>query len=158
MEPKKKNNNITEIVAFLNEKEQKLVKELHEFTLSLGYIVKISAMGKDANDWKCEYTKKKNILYILRITNDQWSVRCKLFNVIKYNDVLEQSNKHCIETLLKNSKDCENHGGGCKGPIAFSIEGKKHSKCRHYFMFRDVIDEDINSIKNLLAYENKYIE
>lgn len=149
--------NFNEILKSLNENEKKILNELHEQTIHLGYASKISALGKKINDWKCEYIKKKNVLYILRITNEQWSIRCKLFNLSKYNDVLEKCNKHCLEVLLKNSKDCENHGGGCNGPIAFLIDGKKYSKCRHYFMVKDLLNEDIDSIKKLLECEDKYL-
>jgi hypothetical protein len=158
METKKENYNFTDVINSLDENGKILVKRLHEQTLYLGYMPKISALGKKINDWKCEYIKKKNVLYILRIKNGQWSIRCKLFNLSKYNDILEKCNKHCIETLLKSSKDCENHGGGCIGPIEFSLEGKKHSKCRHYFMFKDLLDDDINNIQKLLESENNFIE
>jgi hypothetical protein len=51
-------------------------------------------MGKKKNDWKCEYKKKKDVLCILRILDNQWSIKCKLFNLSKYNDFLENCNKH----------------------------------------------------------------
>jgi hypothetical protein len=38
-----------------------------------------------------------------------------------------------IKTSLSTSKDCENHGGGCEGPVFFSMGTKKCSKCGHYF-------------------------
>jgi hypothetical protein len=158
METKKEMYKFTEIINSLDENGKVLVKILHEETLCLGYIPKISAVGKRINDWKCEYIKKKNVLYILRVTKGQWSIRCKLFNLSKYNDVLEKCNKRCIEILLESSRDCQNHGGGCSGPLEFSIEGKRYSKCRHYFMFKDLLDEDINSIQKLLECENNFTE
>jgi hypothetical protein len=157
MKTKKEIYSFGEVINSLHSDGKIIVNKLHEKTLSLGYMPKISTVGKKFNDWKCEYIKKKNVLYILRITNDQWSIRCKLFNLSKYNNILEKSNEHCIETLLKNSKDCENHGGGCNGPIEFSIGDKKYSKCRHYFMFKNLLNEDIDSINNLLEFENNYM-
>jgi hypothetical protein len=147
-----------EIINSLDEDGKTLVKRLHEQTISLGYVPKISAMGKKIDDWKCEYIKNKNILYILRVTNSQWAIRCKLFNISKYNNILEKCNEHCIETLLKNSGGCGNHGGRCKGPIDFSIKGRIYSKCRHSFMFKDLIDKDIDDINKLLEYENYFME
>jgi hypothetical protein len=148
----------SEIINSLDENEKKRVNKLHEQAINLGYVPKISLPGEKINDWKCDYKKKKNVLYILRITNDQWSIKCKLFNLPKYNDVLNKCNKHCIETLLKNSGDCGHHGGGCKGPIEFSVNSKTYLRCRHSFMFTDLRDEDIDDIKNLLECENKYTE
>jgi hypothetical protein len=145
-----------EITKSLDENEKKRVNKLHEQAIYLGYAPKISPPGEEAGNWKCEYKKKKNVLYILKITDDQWSIRCKLFNLPKYNDVLRNCNTHCIETLLKNSGECGHHGGGCKGPIEFSINGKTYSRCRHSFTFTDLRDEDIDSIMNLLECENSY--
>ncbi|MDR2602745.1 MAG: hypothetical protein LBC53_09920 [Spirochaetaceae bacterium] len=147
-----------EILNSLDENGKNLVKRLHEQAISLGYVSKISAMGKKADDWKCEYIRNKNVLYILRITNDQWFIRCKLFNISKYNNILEKCNDHCIEILLKNSAGCGNHGGRCKGPIDFSIKGMKYSKCRRSFTLKDLIDKDIDDINKLLEYENYFVE
>jgi hypothetical protein len=69
-----------------------------------------------------------------------------------------KSNEHCIEALLKNSVDCGDHGGQCKGPIDFSIKGMKYAKCRHSFTLKDLIDKDIDDINKLLEYENYFIE
>jgi hypothetical protein len=146
--------NFYDVLSSLNDYDKVIAENLHEYTLSMGFIPKISTVGKRQNDWKCEYKKNKTILYILRITNGLFSIRCKLFNLEKYNDVLESCNINSIETLLKNSKDCENHGGGCKGPVAFSIKGKNYSKCRHYLMFKELKNEDINGIKKLFECEN----
>ncbi|GHT57544.1 hypothetical protein FACS1894109_09970 [Spirochaetia bacterium] len=145
-----------EIINSLDKNEKKRVNKLHEQAIYLGYVPKISLLGEKPGDWKCEYKKKKDVLYILRITNDQWSVRCKLFNLAKYNDVLSKCNKHLIETLLKNSGNCGHHGGGCKGPIEFSIDGKTYLRCRHSFMFTDLLDEDVDNIRDLLECENSY--
>jgi hypothetical protein len=60
--------------------------------------------------------------------------------------------------LLSNSKDCENHGGGCEGPISFSVESKQYSKCRHYFLIKNIISEDIENIKMLIERENGFIK
>ena len=156
MEIKTANYSFNEIINSLDESQKTLVGKLHEQAVFLGYIPKISTSGKKPNDWKCEYVKNKNVLYILRITNGQWSIRCKLFNLPKYNFALEKCNEHCVKILLTNSKNCANHGGACKGPIAFSIEGKKYSKCRHFFMFKELVDTDIDDIIKLLEYENNF--
>jgi hypothetical protein len=145
-----------EIIISLDENEKKRVNKLHEQAINLGYVPKISLLREEKNNWKCEYKKKKNVLCILRITDAQWSITCKLYNLPNYNDVLNKCNKHCIETLLKNSGNCGHHGGGCKGPVEFSIDGKTYSRCRHSFMFTDLLDEDVESIKNLLECENSY--
>jgi hypothetical protein len=150
------NYRFNEIINSLDESQKILVRKLHEQAVFWGYMPKISTIGKKPNDWKGEYVKNKNVLYILRITNDKWSIRCKLFNLSKYNFALEKCNEHCIGTLLTNSKNCENHGGACKGPIEFSIEGKKYSKCRHFFMFKELMDQDIDDIIKLLEYENNF--
>jgi hypothetical protein len=155
---KKEIYNFYNIISSLDEEDKVFLKNLHEYILPFGFMHKISAIGKKQNDWKCEYTKNKIVLFILRITNTEWSIRCKLFNIAKYQEVFESCKKSFIEKLLKNSKDCENHGGGCNGPIAFSIAGKNYSKCRHYFMFKGLKKEDINEIKKIFEYENEYIK
>ena len=154
METKITNYDFYEIINSLDNNAKNMVKKLHKYVISLDYKSKISTMGKKPNDWKCEYIKNKNVLCILRIKNNQWSIRCKLFNLPKYNCVLEECNEHFIETLLKNSKNCGNHGGACKGPIEFSIEGKKHSKCRHFFMLTELIDKDIDDLIKLFERES----
>jgi hypothetical protein len=75
-----------------------------------------------------------------------------------HEHIFEKCTKHFIETLLLNSKDCENHGGGCRGPISFSLESKKYSKCRHCFLAKNIINEDIESIKMLIENEDRYIK
>jgi hypothetical protein len=147
-----------DILHSLDIKEKLLAGNLHEFMVSLGYKTKITAMGKKENDWKCEYLKNKNVLLILRITDEHWSIRLKLFHLPNYEYVLKQCNKHIIENLLSNSKDCENHGGGCAGPISFSIDGKEYSKCRHYILLKDIMEEDIENIKLLLRSENDFVK
>jgi hypothetical protein len=158
MDSEKEKINFQDILYSLNIEERVSIENLNTFMISLGLVAKITVMGKKGNDWKCEYVKKKNVLLILRIPNEQWSVRLKLFHLSTYEHILEKCNKHFIETLLSNSKDCENHGGGCKGPVSFSIESKKYSKCRHYFLAKNIMSEDIESIKMLIENESKFIK
>jgi hypothetical protein len=158
MDSKKESFIFQDMLHSLNIEEKVFIENLNRFMISLGFIAKIAVVGKKGNDWKCEYVKKKNVLLILRITNDQWSARLKLFHLLTYEHILEKCNKHFIETLLSNSKDCENHGGGCEGPISFSIKSKKYSKCRHYFLLKNVINEDIENIKMLIEGEDSFIK
>jgi hypothetical protein len=155
---KKEHHDFCDIISSLSEDDKILVNNLHEYVLSFGFIYKISAIGKKQNNWKCEYTKHKKVLFILRIINTEWSIRCKLFNMAKYQEIFESCQKDFIDKLIKNSKDCERHGGRCNGPIAFSIAGKKYSKCRHCFMLKELKNGDIDEIKKLLECENEYIK
>jgi hypothetical protein len=155
---KKDTYDISDILSSLNDYDKAIVKDLHEYTVSLGFRPKISAVDKKPDDWKCEYIKNKTVLYILRVTNAEFNIKCKFINVTQYNDILESCTKDCIKKLLKNSGDCKNHGGGCKGPIAFSIDGKNYTKCRHAFMFKELKKGEINGIKKLIECEDKYIK
>jgi hypothetical protein len=143
-----------DIITSLDKENQVLVESLHKQALGLGYMPKITAMGKKPYDWKCEYSgKQKRVLFILRINNEQWSIRCKLFNLPNYLDILEKCTEHCIASLT-GSGNCENHGGGCKGPINFSVQGTVYSKCRHALVFKDIVPEDIDGIQKLLDSEH----
>lgn len=151
---KAEEHSIQDILSPLSAQDKEYVQKLHEYALALGCTPKIAAMGKKPNDWKCEYIiKKKNILLILRVSEAQWSVRCKLFHIADYPDVLEQCNDHCIARLLANAKDCGNHGGACAGPVSFTLRGTSYSKCRHYLLFDQISGEDLESIQKLLASE-----
>ena len=152
----KEKHNFAETLSLLNQGGQKLVKKLHAYTLSLGCAVTVSALGKKAHNWKCEYALNKNTLLILRITDGQWSVRCKLFHLPEYNQALEQCGSHCIENLLANAKNCGMHGGSCKGPVLFSVDGNNYSQCRHSFLWKNIIEEDIDGITHLLRCESEF--
>lgn len=134
------NFDLSQIISSLPTEDKVTVSKLHETALALGYEAKLSPVGKKPDDWKCEYiTKKpKRVLYILRITGQRFSIRAKLLHIAEYSDVLESCTEHCKASLLSASKDCENHGGGCDGPISFIINGKSYSKCRHYFLFTGI--------------------
>jgi|GEM_PF-2126885 len=151
-------NVLSQIISSLPTEGKSIVNSLHETALALGYMAKISPVGKKPDDWKCEYiaTKPKRVLYILRITGERFSIRAKLFHIAGYYDVLENCTEHCKASLLSASKDCENHGGGCAGPISFTINGKSYSKCRHFFLFADITSEDVEGIRRLLQNEAKY--
>lgn len=151
-------NDFPQIISSLPTKDKAIINSLHETALALGYMAKISPVGKKSDDWKCEYiaTKPKRILYILRITGQRVSIRAKLLHIAEYSDVLESCTEHCKASLLSASKDCENHGGGCAGPITFTIDGKSYSKCRHYFLFTGITPEDVEGIQQLLKNEAKY--
>ncbi|MDF2686952.1 MAG: hypothetical protein K0S55_2135 [Clostridia bacterium] len=151
-------NTISRIISSLLEENRSIINSLHETALDLGYMAKISPVGKKPDDWKCEYiaTKPKRVLYILRITGQRFSIRAKLLHIAEYSDVLENCTEHCKASMLSASKDCENHGGGCEGPISFTVNGKSYSKCRHYFLFTDIIPEDMEGIRRLLQNEAKY--
>jgi hypothetical protein len=153
---KKEIYNFNEVINSLNQDEKNYIKRLHEQTILWGYVPKIY-IGKMTTDWKCEYIKNKNILYILQITNDKLTIKCKFFNLMKYENILEKCNKKIIEKIIENSNGCGNHKGGCKGPIDFSISGKKYSKCRHSFIFNNIDNEDVNNIRILLECENNFI-
>ena len=152
------NNVLSQIISSLPIEDKAIVNSLHETALALGYIAKISPMGKKSDDWKCEYIaiKPKRVLYILRITGQRFSIRAKLFHIAEYSDALENCRSHCKASLLSASKDCENHGGGCAGPISFTIDGKSYSKCRHFFLFADITLEDLEGIQRLLQNEAIY--
>lgn len=152
------NNDLSKIISSLPTEDKSIVNSLHETALALGYMAKISPVGKKPDDWKCEYiaTKPKRVLYILRITGQRFSIRAKLFHIAEYSDVLENCTEHCKASLLSASKDCENHGGGCAGPISFTIDGKSYSKCRHFFLFAGITSEDVEGIRRLLQNEAKY--
>jgi hypothetical protein len=158
MASRKEKLNFQDISQSLNIEMKASVEDLNTFMVSLGCVAKITVMGKKENDWKCEYVKGKNVLLILRITNGQWSARLKLFHLLVYEHILKKCNEHFIKTLLSNSKDCENHGGGCEGPISFSVESKRYSKCRHYFLVKNIMNEDIENIKMLIERENGFIK
>lgn len=142
-------------VCTLSEQDKSTVKKIHDIANVLGYVPKISPVGKKPGDWKCEYTaaKPKRVLFILRVTGSRFSLRCKFFHIPQYSNLLMDCSEHCITDLLSSSKDCENHGGGCDGPISFALEGKIYSKCRHSFMFKDVQPEDVDGIVKLIENE-----
>ncbi|HYE80556.1 MAG TPA: hypothetical protein VEG39_00160 [Clostridia bacterium] len=151
-------NALLRIISSLPAEDKFIVESLHETALALGYNAKISPVGKKPDDWKCEYiaAKPKRVLYILRITGPRFSIRAKLFHIAEYSDVLENCTGHSKASLLSASKDCENHGGGCAGPISFTIDGKAYSKCRHFFLFEGIKLEDVEGIQRLLQNEAKY--
>jgi hypothetical protein len=144
---------LREALSQLNAEDRKRVEGLHEYALSLGCTLKCSAMEKNKG-WKCEYfLKKKQTLFIVRVTDARWSIRCKLFHIADYTDVLEQCGNHCKETLLANAQGCGSHGGGCAGPVSFTLGGRAYSKCRHSLLFDNLTDEDIGDLQTLLKQE-----
>lgn len=155
MEPE---NVLSQITSSLSAEDKNIVNSLHETALSLGYTAKISPAGKKPDDWKCEYmaAKPKRALYILRITGGRFSIRAKLFHLAEYADVLESCTEHCRASLLSSSKNCGSHGGGCAGPISFTMGGKFYSKCRHFLLFADIAPEDVEGIRRLLQNEAQY--
>ena len=142
-----------EITAFLPEDQRSLAGELHQFTLSLGYLPKTVPLGKGNSGWKCEYKKGGNTLAILRVAGETWSLCCKLYHLPEYGELLDQCGAHCVETLLANVKGCGNHRGSCPGPLSFQVGGKSYSKCRHSLVFTGLIPEDLAGIKMLLGRE-----
>lgn len=151
-------NVLSQIISSLTPEDKFVVNSLHETALALGYMAKISPVGKKPEDWKCEYiaARPKRILYILRVTRQRFSIRAKLFHIAEYSGVLDNCSSHCKASLLSSSKDCENHGGGCAGPITLTVDGKSYSKCRHYFLFTDIMPEDVEGICQLVKNEAKY--
>jgi hypothetical protein len=147
----KKVYEITNVTNCLDGKNSAMVLKFNDLADSLGCIVKISPMGKKADDWKCEYTTKKpkRTLFILRVNNKGWSVRCKLFNIAKYEDAVANCTER-IKQMLISTPNCEMHGGQCKGPVEFSFNNSIYSKCRHYILFQDLQEEDWVCIRTLI--------
>lgn len=144
---------LEEAAASLADADRALAGRLHEYTVSLGFAPKISAMGKKPQDWKCEYKNKKKTLLILRITGGRWSARCKLYHIDRYSQVLDECSPHCIASLVKNAKGCGNHLGGCAGPVSFSVGGQTYTACRHSLLFDEITAEDAADLQKLLKCE-----
>jgi hypothetical protein len=141
------------ITASLPEDQRSLAEELHQFTLSLGYLPKAVPQGKGSGGWKCEYKKGGRVLAILRVLGETWSLCCKLYHLPEYGELLEQCGAHCVETLLANVKGCGHHRGSCAGPLDFQAGGKSYSPCRHSLVWTGLIPEDVAGIKLLLGRE-----
>ncbi|HYF83586.1 MAG TPA: hypothetical protein VEB00_11240 [Clostridia bacterium] len=150
---------IADVINSLNDMNRATVLEFHQLGVSLGCKEAISSMGKKVDDWKCEYTTKKpkRALFILRVNKKGWSIRCKLFNIAKYEEAVANCTER-IKHVLSSIPDCEMHGGQCKGPVQFSINNDKHSKCRHYFLFQDLQVEDWACVQTLIKLESNYEE
>jgi hypothetical protein len=150
---------ITNVVSSLVDKDSAIVMKFHELADSLGCTAVISPMGKKEDDWKCEYNikKPKRTLFILRVNKKGWSVRCKLFNIEKYEEAIANCTEGVKKTLI-SSRDCEMHGGICKGPVKFSFDTDMHSKCRHYILFQDLQEEDWACVRRLIELESDYEE
>jgi hypothetical protein len=150
---------ITEVIGSLEGKDSEMVLKFHELAVSLGYTGTISPMGKKIDDWKCEYTNKKpkRTLFILRVNKKGWSVRCKLFNIAKYEEAVANCTEG-VKQMLISAPNCEIHGGRCKGPVNFSLSNDMHSKCRHSVLFKDLQEEDWACVRTLIELESKYEE
>jgi hypothetical protein len=48
-------NDLPQIISSLPTKDKAIINSLHETALALGYMAKISPVGKKSDDWKCEY-------------------------------------------------------------------------------------------------------
>lgn len=151
---------IEQVALSLLAEGQAVIYRLHETALALGCRARISPMGKKPDDWKCEYVagKPPQALRILRVTGQRFSLRAKLLHLAEYAEVLQGCTEHCRASLLSASKDCEKHGGGCAGPISFTLDGRGYSKCRHYFLFAEIAPEDVDGIRQLLQHEAHYTE
>jgi hypothetical protein len=150
---------ITEVISLLEGKDREMLLKFHELAASLGYTAVISPMGKKEDDWKCEYTTKKpkKTLFILRVSKKGWSVRCKLFNMAKYEEAVADCTEG-VKQMLISAPSCEMHGGRCKGPVEFSLGNDMYSKCRHSVLFQDLQEEDWACVRTLIELESKYTE
>mgnify|MGYP000895791575 CR=1 FL=1 len=146
-----------QIISSLTEEDQSVVSGLHETAIALGYAPKISSAGKKPDDWKCEYTggKPKRVLYTLRITGGQYSIRAKLFHLTEYTEDLESLSERCKASLLSASRNCDGRNSNCAGPVSFKVGDQSYSKCRHFFIFKDIKPEDMDGIRRLLQNEAK---
>lgn len=150
---------INDVISSLDDKNSAMVQKFHEQAVHLGCTGKISTMGKKTDDWKCEYTikKPKRSLFIIRANKKGWSVRCKLFNIEKYEDAVANCSER-IRQMLMTAKDCEMHGGICKEPVSFSVSDNPYSKCRHSILFSRLQYEDLASVGKLIELESQYEE
>jgi hypothetical protein len=119
-----------------------------------GYVPFISGVGKKANNFKIEYKKPKSTgsLFVARIDGKKLSLRCKLFHLYEYLELLDGLSETARNGLL-SSKSCVSDGG-CKGPVVFAIDGKEYSLCRHSMQLKNITSDDVNGIWALLNAES----
>jgi hypothetical protein len=150
---------ITDVINCLADQDRGIVMEFYQLAASLGCKDVISPMGKKADDWKCEFSTKKpkRTLFILRANKKGWNIRCKLFNIAKYEEAVANCSEG-IKQVLRGTPDCEMHGGRCKGPVQFSIHNDQYSKCRHYLLFQDLHQADWDCLRTLIKLEGVFEE
>jgi hypothetical protein len=149
---------IAPALSSLSPGDREIARDLHEAALALGYAPKLSAVGKKPGDWKMEYVagRPKRTLCILRVAGQALSLRAKLVHLADYVDVLEACTERCKSSMLKASRTCGGHGGGCGGPVSFAVGGRTYVKCRHGFQFVGILPEDVEGIRRLLAREAEF--
>lgn len=142
--------------ASLREDDCSAVAELDRLATTAGYQPIIARVGKKPDNFKVEYkrTRSGEALFVLRIDGEKWSLRCKLFHLPSYCELLEELSSEVRQELL-SSKECDNGAGGCKGPISFVAVGQEHSLCRHSMQFRAVSAADIPAVWRLLEAESR---
>lgn len=144
-----------EAVASLGDGSRDLVAELHARSTSAGFAALVSAVGQKPGNYKIEYKKPKaaGSLYIARIDGGKLSLRCKLFHLAEYCELLDALSDAALNGFL-GSGGCK-RDGGCKGPVEFCVGGKAHSLCRHAMRFAALSAADVQAVWNLLEQEDR---
>ena len=150
---KKPSITFEEAVAALDENKKKLVSELHNKAVSLGYIPFIAKAGKKDGNYKIEYKADKTayVLFISKISKNNLSIGCKLLHLGKYPDLIDGLRETVRKELLE-SRPCDREKG-CTAYVQFSFEEKEYFTCRHAMRLKTLMHEDVQSFWKLLEAE-----
>lgn len=85
----------------LSDLDRELTADINARAAAAGYTPFIKAVGKEPGNYKIEYKtgKPATALFVLRITGNRWSLRCKLHHIGEYAGILENS-------AIPRSADC----------------------------------------------------
>lgn len=146
-------NKVTELIP---SNERDIFLAIHDNAVSAGFTPFVTKSEK-RNFGKIEYkrTKKGDLLFAVQINSPQWSLRCKLFNLDKYTELLNNLNESVLRRLLESRK-CKGVGNGCTVGIKFEYDNQKYNLCRHLIRLRDVCQADVPSIWSLLQAESEF--
>lgn len=152
-----KDISLSEVVAALPPPKQEILEEMHRLALGAGFKPFPSKSAKKEDTYKIEYKKlkKDDPLYILRVYSGKWNIRCKLFHLDSYVNLLYNLSESALQEVL-SSKECKGEASGCTVGVKFLAKDKEYELCRHGIHFNELSKEDIASVWGLLQAESAY--
>ena len=148
---------INEIITSVSESCHPVILEFHNRAVAAGFVPFASKSSKKDNFGKVEYkkAKKEDPLYILHVNGQKWSLRCKLFHLDRYEELLLKFREPVLKAMLA-SRACKGPENGCDVGIEFTADGKEYNLCRHAIHFKDLHEVDVDDVWSLLEAEARY--
>ena len=149
---------IDDFIHTLNMEQRKQALALHDSVADITK-QKIRVGGFMRNDWSYTYTDNfsKKVLMTLQINQASFSIKLNLQHIGQFITLTNDMPDYIKNSLTNNGWDCGGCNPRCSGGFAFELNNTAYNKCHcGSFVFSDLVEENINSCKKLLAEEIEY--